>query len=186
MDNDVEISLIAACQQGDPRAFREIFERYKDRIYALCRHMSDTAEDAEDLAQEVFVSAFRNIAAFRADAAFGTWLYRIAANRCTAELRKRRPAFQSFEDMDDADRAPPAPGLNPEDLMVRKELAKRVSSAVAELPENLRLLFVLGTLEGMRYREVAEIAGCSENAVKMRIHRARKRVRDALVPYLES
>ena len=184
MENQADISLIAACQQGDPRAFREVFEFYKDRIYALCRYMSGDADDAEDLTQEVFVSAFRNIGTFRADAAFGTWLYRIAANRCTAELRKQKPALRSFEEMQEADVAPPADTPNPEDLMVRKELSDRVEAAVAALPENLRLLFVLGTLEGMRYREIGEIAGCSEDAVKMRIHRARKRVRDALGAYL--
>ena len=186
MENQVDIALIAACQQGDPRAFREVFELYKDRIYALCRHMSNTPEDAEDLTQEVFVSAFRSIGAYRAEAAFGTWIYRIAANRCMAELRKRKPTFQSFDAMEDAGRAPAAPAPNPEDLVVRKELSGRVKAAVADLPENLRLLFVLGALEGMRYREIAEVAGCSEDAVKMRIHRARKRVRDALKPYLEA
>ncbi len=186
MDDQVDIAVIAACQQGDPRAFREVFEAYRDRIYALCRHMSGRPEEAEDLTQEVFISAFRNIGAFRGEAAFGTWLYRIAANRCTAELRKRAPSFRSFEAMDEEESAPPAPGPNPEDLMVRKEFSCRVEAAVAELPENLRLLFVLGTIEGLRYREISEIAGCSEDAVKMRIHRARKRVRDALKGYMES
>ena len=185
MDDQAEVTLIAACQQGDPRAFREVFEIYKDRIYALCRYMSGDPDDAEDLSQEVFISAFRNIGAFRAEASFGTWLYRIAANRCTAELRKRTPAFQSLEAMDEMDAAPPTPAPNPEDLVIRKELSDQVEAAVAALPENLRLLFVLGTLEGLRYREIGEIVGCSEDAVKMRIHRARKRIRDALKPYME-
>ena len=186
MDPQADVSLIAACQQGDPRAFRDLFDLYKDRIYALCRHMAGNAEDAEDLTQDVFISAFRNINTFRAEAAFSTWLYRIASNRCAAEFRKKSPASRSFERLNDLDAAPPSPGPNPEDLVVRKELTGRVEAAVAALPENLRLIFVLGTLEGMRYREVAEIASCSEEAVKMRIHRARKRVRDSLKPYLES
>ena len=186
MENQADISLIAACQQGDSRAFREVFQIYRDRIYALCRHMSGNHEDAEDLTQEVFVSAFRNIGGFRAESAFGTWLYRIAANRCKAELRKRSPALRSFDEVDGDQRTPVATTQNPEDHLVRKELSDRVEAAVGALPEGLRLLFVLGTLEGMRYREISEIAGCSEDAVKMRIHRARKRVRDALKPYLRA
>lgn len=186
LNDQADIATIAACQQGDPRAFQRVFELYKDRIYALCRYMTGNLEEAEDLAQDVFVSAFRNIGAFRAEAAFGTWLYRIAANRCTAELRRKAPPFQSFEAMADAGNPPAAHTPNPEDRLVRKEFSGRVEAAVAALPENLRLLFVLGTLEGMRYRDIAEIAGCSEDAVKMRVHRARKRVRDALRPYLET
>ena len=71
-------------------------------------------------------------------------------------------------------------------MVVRKELNRRIEAAVADLPENLRAVFVLGTLEGMRYKEIAEIVGCSEEAVKMRVHRARKRVRDRMRSYLET
>lgn len=180
MNSQADVALIAACQQGDPRAIREVFELYKDRVFALCRHMAGNVEDAEDLTQEVFVSAFRNIGSFRAEAAFGTWIYRIATNQCLNRLRKKRPEVHSF------DAAPPAPGPSPEDMVVRKELNRRMEAAVAELPENLRAVFVLGTLEGMRYKEIAEILDCSEEAVKMRVHRARKRVRDRMKSYLES
>ena len=186
MENQADVGLIAACQQGDPRSFRMVFEIYRDRVYALCRHMAGNDADAEDLTQESFVWAFKNIGSFRAEAAFGTWLYRIASNRCLAELRKRQPLFQSVELAEKSSVVPLSPGPNPEDLLVRKELIKRAEAAVAALPENQRLVFVLGTQMGMRYREIGEIAGCSEDAVKVRIHRARKRVRDALKPYLES
>jgi len=183
VNDQADVGLIAACQQGDHRAFRRVFDIYRDRIYALCRSMSGNAEDAEDLTQEVFVAAFRNIGAYRADAAFGTYLYRIAANRCAAELRKRTPKFRSFDGAKEPDGAASPP--SPEDLIVRKELTDRVEAALLALPESQRLLFILGTLEGMRYKEIGEIVGCSEEAVKMRIHRARKQVRDALRPYME-
>ena len=146
MNDQVDISLIAACQQGDPRAFRQVFETYRDRIYAFCRHMSGDPDQADDLAQDVFVSAFQNIGSFRGEAAFGTWLYRIAVNRCAAESRKRSQSFQSFEALEEIDAAPPSHDPSPEDLVVRKELSGRVQAAVTGLPSNLRLLFVLGTL----------------------------------------
>ena len=186
MENQADVGLIAACQQGDPRSFRRVFEIYRDRVYALCRHMAGNDEDAEDLTQESFVWAFKNIGSFRAEAAFGTWLYRIASNRCLAELRKRRPQFQSVEMAEKNNVVPLTSGVNPEDLMVRKELIQRAETAVAALPEQQRLVFVLGTQMGMRYREIGEIVGCSEDAIKVRIHRARKRVRDAMKPYLEN
>ena len=128
MDTEANVALIAACQQGDPRAFQEIFEIYKDRIYALCRHMAGNAEDAEDLTQEVFISAFKNIGGFRAEAAFGTWLYRIATNSCLGRLRKWAPERVSFDALSAVDAAPAAPGPNPEDMVVRKELTRRMEA----------------------------------------------------------
>ena len=186
MENQADVGLIAACQQGDPRSFQRLFEIYRDRVYALCRHMAGNDEDAEDLTQESFVWAFKNIGSFRAEAAFGTWLYRIAFNRCLAELRKQRPQFQSVELVEKDHVMQLRGGANPEDLLVRKELVQRAEEAVATLPEQQRLIFVLGTQMGMRYREIGAIVGCSEDAIKVRIHRARKRVRDALKLYLEN
>lgn len=185
MNIQADVTLIAACQQGDTRAIRDVFEMYKDRVYALCRHMAGNAEDAEDLTQEIFVAAFQHLNGFRAESAFGTWLYRIATNHCLNRLRKKRPEEQSFDAMNTVDLAPPAPGPSPEDMVVRKELNRRMELAVGALPENLRIVFVLGTLEGMRYKEISEICDCSEEAVKMRIHRARKQVRDKLKQYLD-
>ena len=186
MDNQADIGLIAACQQGDARAFREVFEIYRDRVYSLCCHMAGHGGDAEDLTQEIFIQAFKNITSFRAESAFGTWLYRIAANRCLAETRKRRPVFASVEAMAEMNVVPIAKGKNPEEQLIHKEMTERVEEAIAALPEKQRLMFVLGTQTGMRYREIGEILECSEDAVKVRIHRARRRVRDTLKPYLEN
>lgn len=178
-----DVTLIAACQQGDPRAYRHVYELYKDRIYGLCRSMSGNDDDAADLTQEVFISAFKAIQTFRMEAAFGTWLYRIAVNRCSKALRRFRPDQRSFEEMDAIDIAPPSRAPGPEAQLLRKESHERVEAAIARLPDSLRTIFVLGTVEGLRYREIADILECTEDAVKMRMHRARKRVRDTLKPY---
>jgi RNA polymerase sigma-70 factor, ECF subfamily len=189
VEEHADIGLIAACQQGEARAFRQVFDLYRDRVYGLCRHMAGNEHDAEDLAQESFALAFKGIGAFRADASFGTWLYRIVANCCIAQQRKHKPRFQSI-DATDGDRSqnlvPLRAGADPEEQLLRKELVKRAEAAVASLPESQRLIFVLGTQMGMRYRQIGEIVGCSEDAVKVRIHRARKHVRDTLAPYLET
>jgi len=186
LEAQADIGLIAACQQGDARAFRRVFEIYRDRVYALCCHMAGNDQDAEDLTQEVFIQAFKNIGSFRAESAFGTWIYRITANRCLAESRRRRPKFASVEEMEQKNVVPMARGANPEEQLARKELMKRVEEAIADLPESQRLLFILGTQMGMKYRQIGEIVDCSEDAVKVRMHRARRRVRDTLKPYMEN
>jgi RNA polymerase sigma-70 factor (ECF subfamily) len=173
---EADIGLIAACQQGDNRAFHQLFDIYRDRVYALCRHMAGNPQDAEDLAQETFVAAFRAIGAFRAESSFGTWLYRIAVNRCTGALRRRRPSAPTTEDAGKVvllDRNP-----DPEEQLARTELVQRVAAAVARLPDSQRLIYVLGTQLEMPYAHIARVAGCSEEAVKVRMHRARCRVRD--------
>ena len=186
MEAQADIGLIAACQQGDARAFRRVFEIYRDRVYALCSHMAGNAQDAEDLTQEVFIQAFKGIGSYRAESGFGTWLYRIASNRCVSEARKRRPPHRSVDELAEKNTVPLAREPNPEEELVGKELAQRAEAAIAALPESQRLLFVLGTQLGMRYRDIGEIVDISEDAVKVRIHRARKRVRDALKPHMEN
>ncbi|MCC7265667.1 MAG: sigma-70 family RNA polymerase sigma factor [Candidatus Latescibacteria bacterium] len=181
MDEPTDIGLIAACQQGDATALRQVFERYQDQVYRLCRHMAGNAQDAEDLTQECFVQAFGHLHSFRGDSAFGTWLFRIAANCCLGARRKRHAAFVPL----DPDLPQPG-GSGPEDQLLRRELAGRVEAAIAALPANQRLLFVLGTQLEMPYQQIGLIAGCSEDAVKMRLHRARKQVREALKTYLET
>jgi len=181
VDEQTDLGLIAACQQGDAAAFRQVFDLYRDRVHRLCRHMAGNPQDAEDLAQESFVQAFGRIQNFRGESAFGTWLFRITANCCLSTLRKQRAAFVPLDEQ-----LPLPAGSTPEDQLMRKELGKRVEAAIAALPENQRLLFVLGTQLEMPYREVVQIAGCSEEAVKMRLHRARQQVRHALRPYIES
>ena len=184
LEQQADIGLIAACQQGDARAFRHIYEIYRDRVFALCRHMAGNRDDAEDLTQEVFIQAFRHVGSFRAESSFGTWLYRIAANRCMAETRKRRPVFGDVTEIENV--VPLSGGQNPEQELVHKELVQRVEAAIASLPEGQRLLFVLATQVGMKYRDIGQIVDCSEDAVKVRVHRARKRVRDMLKKYLDS
>ncbi|MEW6751977.1 MAG: sigma-70 family RNA polymerase sigma factor [Candidatus Latescibacterota bacterium] len=175
---EADVGLIAACQQGDSRAFRRVFELYRSRVYALCRHMTGNPQDAEDLAQEVFIAAFRGIGSFRAESAFGTWLYRIAANRCTGELRRHRPRFEPADEGEAGKVLPLDPGPDPEEELACKEVVQRVAAAVDGLPDGQRLIYVLGTQMGMPYQRIAQIAGCSEEAVKVRMHRARCRVRD--------
>ena len=155
METHVELTLIAACQQGD----------------------------AADLTQEAFVDAFTRIQRFRAESSFGTRLYRIAVNRCLKAARRNRPESTSLDD-DESPVVAIDRGPTPEEQLVRKETHRRTQSATDNLPESLRVVFVLGTVEGLRYRQIADVLECTEDTVKMRMHRARKRVRDALSSYL--
>ena len=136
MHNHADFELIAACQRGDASAFREVFGIYRDRVYALCRNMLGSDEDAEDLTQDIFIAAFKGIRSFSAEAAFGTWLYRIAANRCSAELRKKRPKFQSVDEAEQKIVLPISSRPNPEEQMVRKEMAEARLEMEAFIDDN--------------------------------------------------
>lgn len=139
MDKQTDLGLIAACQQGDAAAFRQVFDLNRERVYRLCSHMAGNHQDAEDLAQESFVQAFGRIQTFRGESAFATWLLRMAANCYLRALRKHRAAFVP---LDEGLRLPA--GSTPEDQLMRKELGKRIQAAIAALLENQRLLLVLG------------------------------------------
>lgn|GEM_PF-6889925 len=105
-------------------------------------------------------------------------------NRCSKALRKFRPDQRSYEEMEAIDLAPSSRAPGPEAQLLRKENSERVEDAIARLSESLRTIFVLGTVEGMKYRQSSEILDCKEDAVKLRMQRVRKHVRDTLKPYI--
>ena len=158
----------------------EQFERLagesERQVYAVCYHMMGTREDALDCAQETMLRAFRAFDSFRRDAAFSTWITRIAMNVCTDALRKRRPAV-SLEQMreetglDVADSAPTAYAR-----LEEKERMRLLKEALARLPEELRSLIVLRDMRGMSYDDIAQAMDLPLGTVKSRISRAREKL----------
>lgn len=172
-----------AYQAGDPRAFEELFDRYKSRIYNyFLRHLSDWTV-AEDLFQKTFLRVHEARSRYQPSASFATWIYTIATNLLRDELRKKgaRPPELPIEGPGPgAGREPAEDRANPERGASRAELRGRIAAAVRALPIEQREAFILGKYEGRAYQEIAEILGCSEGAVKVRIHRAVKSLREAL------
>lgn len=177
----VDIATIHACQRGDRDAFRRIYEACHRKVYALAYRYTNDPEEALDLSQEVFVRIHTHIAGFRGECALETWIYRIATNTIISTLRKSRPHEQLTEEIEAHPDAAPLPDAHLEDL----EMEQRVKRAVAELPESLRMAFVLVAVEHRPYTKVADILGLRVEAVRMRVSRARKILRSSLQPYLD-
>jgi RNA polymerase sigma-70 factor, ECF subfamily len=173
-----EAALLARAQAGDVGAFEQLSARYADRLFLLLvRLLGDWAE-AEDVAQEVMLRAWRGIARFRGRSSYFTWLYRIAVNEANRALgqRARRPADVPIGAVE----LPGPPAADPARQAENTELRQALGRALAELPPPLRTAIVLRDVEGLSTQEAAEITGIGQAAFKSRLHRARLRVRAAI------
>ncbi len=172
-----DTELIIRCKDGDNWAFGQIILRYQDRIYNVCRHMIQDADDAQDAAQDVFMKAYSSLKNYRPEASFYTWLYRIAVNTCLDYRKKSRPV--PFEDESAIDNLP-SEQPSAERLYEAKEAGGLVEIALRKLPGRLRAVIVLKEIEGLSYEEIADSLGTSVGTVKSRISRAREELRRLL------
>jgi RNA polymerase sigma-70 factor, ECF subfamily len=166
LDREAERAAIAACRRGEREAFDALVARYQRPIYRLCYRYVNDHEDANDLAQEAFLKAWRAIASFRGESAFSTWLYRIAVNACLNHRALRRPLVQELEDS----LADPRPGAEAE--VERGDEARRVREAVSRLPDRQRATLILKVYHDLTHAEVAEILGSTVGTVKANLFHA--------------
>lgn len=173
-----DLELARRCRQGDAAAFEELYRAHAGRLYSLLVRMAGSAEEAEDLLQDVFLTAHRKLGSFRGDSALGTWLYRLAVNHCLDFLRGRRAkmarATASLDDDDAAEPAAPAPRLA--EAISRIDLDR----AIAQLPDGCRTAFVLHDVEGFEHHEIGDLLGISEGTSKSQVHKARMKLRAIL------
>lgn len=186
MDENPDDFLVEEARQGGAEAFAELVRRHRNKVYGIIHSMTRNASDTDDLAQEVFLSAYRALPSFNMNSRFSTWLYRISVNTTLSFLKRRsrekgRAEFR--EDLVDADRTTGVPD-SPEDRSVRQELSARVEKAVEALPQPFRTSFLLVAVQGLSHAEAAQVLGCSENTVSWRLHKARKLLRARLQPFL--
>jgi RNA polymerase sigma-70 factor (ECF subfamily) len=188
--DDSDQQLVERVQAGDKSAFDLLVRKYQHRVLKLVgRFVSDAAE-AEDVAQEAFLKAYRALASFRGDSAFYTWLYRIAINTAKNALvsNRRRPVdFDlDLQDPEQYDRhARLKEGDTPEGVLLTEEIRNVVERAMEQLPEDLRTAIILRELEGMSYEEIAEAMDCPVGTVRSRIFRAREAIDRKLKPLLD-
>lgn len=186
-----ETGMIAAIVAGDSQLFHELIRPYERSVYVMAFSMMKNEADAEDVAQEAFLKAFRNLAGFRADAKFSTWLITIMLNE--ARNRLRRSNAVKTESLDDTDpetgTVSPAVLVDwreiPSEAVERAEVRSLLENAVRELPEIYRQVFLLRDVEGFSVNEAAEALKISEAAVKVRLHRARMMLQKTLAPVLK-
>ena len=178
-----EEDLIQQAQQGDIVAFNRLVVQYQELVFNVAyRIMGDPAE-AEDVAQETFITAYKSLRSFRGGS-FKSWLIRVATNRCYDELRrrKRRPqtSLDAITDENESFAFLRSPGEGPEAHRQRVELALMIERCLKGLPDDQRIVTVLGDVEGYDYQQIAEITSVSLGTVKSRLSRARAMLRDCL------
>jgi RNA polymerase sigma-70 factor, ECF subfamily len=186
-----QAEIILRARGGDLEAFRQIHEAYARRILNFINRMVDSREDAEDLTQNVFLSAFHELANLQDDERFESWLYRIARNEVYQSFRKRRVEPQGFEPVK-VDRDGNHLPLNiadgrpsPQDRILQEELGDTIRELLSSLPPKLREVFVLAVIDEKSYAEISDIVGRSLLSVKTDIFRARSQARRFLGKYLE-
>ena len=192
---DGDAALVEALRREDPEAPELLVETYGDRVYRLALRITGSNEDAEEVAQDALWTAARKISTFKGEAAFGSWLYRIAANAAYQKLRARKakaheiamddvlPAFDEaarhFEPMADwSERV--------DEQALQGELRRVLGAAIDELPADYRTALVMHDVEGLSNPDIAEALGISLPAVKSRVHRSRLFVRKQLAEYMKT
>jgi RNA polymerase sigma-70 factor (ECF subfamily) len=158
--------------KADVPAFEELYRQHSTRLFNLAWRMCGTRADAEDLLQEIFLLAYRKLPEFRGDSTVGTWLYRLAMNRCLDFLKSRQARANGATTTLDEEMMP-GPKLVSDGGIKRLDLER----AIARLPEGARAVFVLHDVEGFQHHEIASILGISEGTSKSQVHKARLKLR---------
>jgi RNA polymerase sigma-70 factor, ECF subfamily len=183
-NEESELTLVQRAQQGDEEAFATLFQLHKKRVYSVCLLMTKDVAEAEDLTQEAFLQVFRSVGTFRGDAAFSTWLYRVAVNTVLMKLRRRKsPPVLSFDEPVSSD----SPSLRRDFGKSDPSLSGAVDRialrrAIQELPEGCRTIFALHEVEGYQHHEIAQLLHCSIGNSKSQLHKAKLKMRDLLFP----
>ncbi|TNE87476.1 MAG: sigma-70 family RNA polymerase sigma factor [Deltaproteobacteria bacterium] len=181
-----DAEMVLAVREGDTTAFRGLVEKYQGRVYSMLYGMLRNREDARDITQDAFVKAFHNLDSFRLESSFYTWLYRIAMNLAIDLVRKRkRRQTSSYEEEiatrdGDGEIAEVHHEDGPSRTLQRKRLYKRIMDAVDTLPDDQKQAILLRELEGLSYKEIADIMGIPEGTVMSRLFYARKKLQKLL------
>ena len=177
-NSGTDFALAQSATTGNMAAFEELYNRHHRRVYSLCLRMLQNTAEAEDLTQEVFIQLYRKIGSFRGDSAFTTWLHRMTVNQVLMHFRKRTVKFEKTTEE----------GETPVQIVLGTENQSRMpivdkialESAIAQLPNGYKNVFVLHDVEGYEHEEVARILGCSVGTSKSQLHKARLKMRKLL------
>lgn len=175
-----ETEIIQKLQQGNEQAFKQLVEKYQKLVVNTCFSMVHNTEDAEDIAQDVFIEVYRSVGSFRADSKLSTWLYRIAVNRSLNFIRdnKRKKWFRSFEETISGKKSQlqnvaEGGSENPGTELESSQRAHILHQAIGSLPENQKTAFTLNKYEELSYKEISEVMQLSVSSVESLIHRAK-------------
>lgn len=187
-DETSDQHLVESARRGDLRAFDELVTRHRARIFAMIRNMTHNEAEAWDLSQEVFIKAWKALPRFEARARFSTWLYRIAHNLVYDWARKRKlesagelnDEIFATERIDPSSTTTPSQAQRPDQQLHRSELREKIEAALAKLSIHHRQVIVLKDVQGLAYKEIADVMDCSMGTVMSRLHHARKKLQTML------
>ncbi|MDT4328840.1 RNA polymerase sigma factor RpoE [Methylomonas sp. MED-D] len=187
---DLDQDLVQRVQQGDKSAFDLLVIKYQHKIVHLVNRYVKDPSEAQDVAQDTFIKAYRALGDFRGESAFYTWLYRIAINTAKNYLLSRSRRHFDYEvDVQDAEQVENAPQLKdietPESVLANEQIVRVIRSAIENLPEEMRIAITLREFEGMSYEEIAIAMDCPIGTVRSRIFRAREAIEQKLNPLLD-
>jgi len=185
-------SLLHELKSGGTAAFKDLVELHQDLVLNICYRFLHNRQDAEDMAQEVFLQAHRSISRFRGDAKLSTWLYRIAVSKSLdfIRMKNRKKRFSSIKNVlgisgTGGEDIPSPEGANPDTVAERKERLQILQEALNTLPENQRIAITLSKYEGFSQQEIADVLGTTVSAVESLIHRAKQNLKKKLTRYYE-
>lgn len=171
---NIHADVIARCLQGDRYAQSQLYKLYSKAMFNVCYRMTNNFDDAEDVLQEAFISAFKNLQSYKGDAAFGAWLKRIVINKAINFIRKKQVEFAEMQDnIADEESAPVEYSSAMMDI-------DRIKRAMTHLPHGYRLVFSLYLIEGYDHSEIAQILGITESTSKSQFNRSKKKLKEIL------
>lgn len=181
--------LVLRVQQGDKSAYNLLVIKYQHRIIQLAKRYIKDPSEAQDVAQDTFIRAYRALSNFKGDSAFYTWLYRIASNTAKNYLLSKKRHFSDYQiDVQEAEKVGYASQLKvletPENLLLNDEIVNVISSTIEKLPTEMKVAIMLREFDAMSYKEIAQVMGCPVGTVRSRIFRAREAIDEKLSPLL--
>lgn len=193
IDPVAESSLVVQAQRGDRDAFRQLVEKYQKRVFRLVFGLLRSAEDAEDVTQEVFVKAYFSLKNFQGKSSFYTWLYRIAYNM-TIDFRRSQASRaasvtveydvnREHEDNVESGLAGAVQDVGPQETLLRKEKVRYISRAIDQLSDEHKAVVILREVDGLSYEEISRTVGVSLGTVMSRLHYARRKLQQSLKDY---
>lgn len=177
--------LVKKCQAGEIEAFQELVAKYHHRVFLVILGILNHREDALEVAQETFLRVYKKIKGFRGGSSFYTWIYRIAVNlSIDFQRHQKRSPLEFRESLDDVMERQEESGHDPFFNLQKKEIGKHLLAAINELTPDHRAIIVMRAVEGLSYKDISRILGCSEGTVMSRLHYARKKLQGKLSPFL--
>lgn len=191
--SELERSLLRRLRDRDERAFRELIDAHRDRVFNITYRMLGNRAEAEDVAQEVFISVFKTIESFREESKFSTWLYRVTVNHCKNRIKYlARRHDRDRDELDETSQATngavsgaPVRAAQPDKALASMQMEKLLQQAIAELDEDQREVVILRDVEDLSIEEICEITSLPDGTVKSRLHRARLVLRKKMQRHVE-